>query len=137
MIDRPDARSLLDAVADALSTTVLTALEPDREPVASGPEVAAARYTAQVAANLCRILSREVELGPDATAATVNELRVLLGRVDGDLVELVAALDDRLRDRPGDLDPIAVHRVLTANVGRRLDIARPSYRRPDRSEEVR
>lgn len=124
MIDRPDAERLLLAVADALSADVVAALSPG----ASDPEAAAAaRYTVRIAANLCRILAREAALGPQAETATVADLRSLLGRNDGSLEELSAALDETLRDGAVDLDARSVHRVLAASVERRLAIARPSY----------
>ncbi len=127
MIDRPDAHRLLRAVADALSNEVVPALSV----AGSQPQTAAsARYTARIAANLCRILAREATLWPEAEAATVADLRDLLGREDGSLAELSASLDDALRQGAPDLDPKAVHGLLTAAVERRLAIARPSYRTP-------
>lgn len=130
MIDRPDAQRLLNAVADTLSDDVVAALSPS---AISGVDAAGARYLTKIAANLCRILAREAQDGVAAEAATVADLRALLGRNDGSLETLSAALDERLRDgaREGEaaLDPTTVHRVLTANVERRLAIARPSYSR--------
>lgn len=132
MIDRPDAHRLLLALADALSDDVVPALSG----TSVTPETAAAaRYTARIAANLCRILAREVELGPAAEAATVADLRALLDRRDGTLVDLSAALDDSLRIDAGDLDPLEVHRVLRAAVERRLAVARPSYLHADGGRE--
>lgn len=128
MIDRPDAHRLLSAVADALSDDVLPALSAASVP----PETAAAaRYQARIAANLCRILAREAELGASNEAATVADLRALLDRRDGSLAELSAALDDALCGDAADLDPSEVHRVLMAAVERRLAVARPSYRHTD------
>ncbi len=124
MIDRPDAERLLPAVADSLSDEIVAALTPG----ASGEAAAAARYTARIAANLCRILAREVLRGQAAEAATVADLRRLLGRADGSLAELSGELDDALRRGDPGLDPGAVHRVLTNGVERRLAIARPAYR---------
>lgn len=128
MIDRPDAHRLLLAVADALSDDVVpvlsaTSVTPDA--------AAAARYCARIAANLCRILAREAELGPAAETATVAELRALLDRRDGSLAELSATLDEVLRVAADGLDPLEVHRVLTAAVERRLAIARPTYLHTD------
>ncbi len=117
MIDRPDAPTLLNAVADALI---------GRADPTSPDDAAADRYLIRIAANLCRILAREAEAGPAADAATVDELRVLLDRWDGSLDDLVAALDDAIRTGV-DLDPADLHRVLLANTVRRLAIARPGY----------
>lgn len=124
MIDRPDAHHLLVAVADALSGDVAPALSG----AADAEAAAAARYTARIAANLCRILAREAVSGPVAEDSTLADLRALLGRDDGSLEELSGALDDLLRSGGGDMDARTVYRVLSANVERRLAIARPSYR---------
>lgn len=135
MIDRPDAQRLLNAVADVLSDDVAPALASSTtsDGDTSGADTAGARYLTRIAANLCRILAREVQEGAAAEAATLADLRALLGRDDGSLEELNAVFDRRLRDGAGaggaGLDPMTVHRVLTANVERRLAIARPSYRR--------
>ena len=53
-VDRPTAAELLDIIAETLSETVVPATEPH------------ARHQARVAANLCRILQRELagDLGP-------------------------------------------------------------------------
>jgi len=131
VIDRPDAHRLLLAVAEALTDEVVPVLSASASASApvqvADPEAAAARYTARIAANLCRIVAREAELWPQAEAATVADLRGLLGRDGGSLEELSRALDDELRTGAGDLDPGSVHRVLSAAAGRRLAIARPSY----------
>lgn len=126
MIDRPDAHRLLDAVAAALSDEVVPVLSSTAEPDAA----TGARYVTRIAANLCLILARECQRGRFAEAATISDIRALLGRDDGSIDELVAALDDALRDGGAGLDPVAVQRVLAANVERRLAIARPSYAQP-------
>jgi len=125
VIDRPDGHRLLLAVADALSEDVLPALSASPPPIDGQFE--SARYRTRIAANLCRILAREAQWGPAAAAATVADLRALLDRQDESLAELCRLLDDGLRDGSNTLDPAAVHRVLMANVERRLAIARPSY----------
>ncbi len=130
VIDRPDAQRLLNAVADVLADDVVPALSSS---ATSDADAAGARYLARIAANLCRILAREAQGGAAAEAATLADLRALLGRDDGSLEELSALLDERLRDGAPEgeagLDPNTVHRVLTANVERRLAMARPSYSR--------
>ena len=119
MIDRPDARRLLRAMADTLTDEVL--------PATSG----GAKHAVRVVANLCRILEREAELGTAATASTRRDLADLLGR-DGSLPELVAALDDRLRRAADDRDDDSIfearaHALLLGDVRRRLAIDRPGY----------
>lgn len=125
MIDRPDAARLLRAMANTLTNQVLPA-------TAGG-----AQHSARVVANLCRILERQVRLGEDAAEATRRDLGDLLGR-DGTLPELVAALDDRLRqparggpDKPESSAEAAfesrAHASLLADVERRLAIDRPGY----------
>ncbi len=113
MIDRPDAATLLEAMAATLSNEVL--------PSTSG----ATRHAVRVVANLCLILEREVRAGPHAREESRHALAGLLER-EGSLEELVEALDQRLRadDFEGDE---AVREVLLADVGRRLAIDRPGY----------
>ncbi|MDH3293703.1 MAG: DUF6285 domain-containing protein [Acidimicrobiia bacterium] len=130
MIDRPDATTLLSAMADALIADVASAL--GRDP-SEAPDPTA-HYTTRVVANLCRILARETELGPAASRATIRDLECLLGR-PGSLPELVARLDDRLtvdgkRPVADRLDRVEVFNVLKADVARRLAIARPDYAVP-------
>ena len=128
MIDRPDAARLLAAVADTLVAQTLTGRDSEVATPCDGAAAESARYTLRVAANLCRILAREARFGPAAEAATVAELRELLGRNGGSIEDLNSALDEALRSGGAGLDSTAVHRVLTANVERRLAIARPAYR---------
>jgi hypothetical protein len=117
MIDRPDAETLLRAMATTLTDDVL--------PTTSGP----AQHAVRVVANLCRILEREVGLGPARVEATRTELALLLER-DGSLPELVEALDRLLAEAPLDaadeLDERA-RRLVLADVERRLEIDRPGY----------
>jgi hypothetical protein len=82
--DRPTAAELLAEVAGFLEDLV---------PQLSGP----VQHQARVAANLTRIVEREVALAPAADARELAALQGLLGH-DGSLVELNAELAQRLRD---------------------------------------
>jgi len=113
VIDRPDAATLLEAMATTLSEEVL--------PNTSG----SAGHSVRVIANLCRILAREVAQGADAAARTEASLRALLGR-DAGLVDLISELDRRLRDSDPEFDARA-RAALLADVERRLAIDRPGY----------
>ncbi len=120
MLDRPDAATLLKAMAATLSDEVL--------PTTSG----GTRHAVRVVANLCRILEREVTAGPTASERTRQALAELLDR-DATLPELIADLDRALRDREaGDTSENAsfdarVRQVILADVERRLAIDRPGY----------
>ena len=113
MIDRPDAETLLVAMAEALTRDVLPATK------------GAATHTARVVANLCSVLAREAQLGDAARTATRGALAELLGRHDA-LPELVRALDERLREGDPTFEAEA-HAVLLADVRRRLAIDKPGY----------
>ena len=69
MLDRPDAATLLKAMAETLSNEVL--------PATSG----GTRHAVRVVANLCHILEREVVAGPTASEQTRRALAELLGQV--------------------------------------------------------
>ena len=120
MLDRPDAASLLSAMASTLTNEVL--------PTASG----GTRHAVRVVANLCLILEREVTAGPAASEQTRLDLAELLGH-DGTLPELVAdldraLLDDHTTDTPEDAEfDSRVREVILADVERRLAIDRPGY----------
>lgn len=113
MIDRPDADTLLEAMAETLENDVL-------------PETpGAARHSLRVVANLCRILAREARLGADGRRATRDALAELLSQ-EASLPELVRALDERLRASDPDFDREA-REILLADARRRLAIAKPGY----------
>jgi len=122
MLDRPDATTLLKAMAETLSNEVL--------PATSG----GTRHAVRVVANLCRILEREVVAGPTASEQTRQALADLLDdHADATLPDLVAKLDQALRD--GDSSSATddatfdsrVRKVILADVERRLAIDRPGY----------
>ena len=113
MLDRPDAAALLKAMAKTLSDEVL--------PTTSG----ATRHSVRVVANLCRILEREVTVGPGNAEQTREALTQLLGQ-DASLPELVAELDRRLQDADESFE-VSAREVLIQDVERRLTIDRPGY----------
>lgn len=120
MIDRPDAATLLKAMAATLSDEVL--------PVTSG----GTRHAVRVVANLCHILEREVAAGSAASEQTRQALARLLGH-DATLPELVADLDRALKcssstnNNDDAIFDASVREVLRADVERRLSIDRPGY----------
>ena len=118
MIDQPDRQTLLTAMAEALTADVVNQESDD---------AVKSRYTARIVANLCRVLARELALGPAADKATEADLqRILQSEATGP--DLVAQLDERLRRRDHELDPGDLYRVMVADVERRLEVARPGYR---------
>lgn len=116
MLDRPDAATLLKAMAATLSDEVM--------PSTSG----GTRHAVRVVANLCRILEREATAGPAASEQTRQTLTALLDS-DGTLPALIAELDHTLRDHDtadASFDS-RVREVILADVERRLAIDRPGY----------
>jgi Domain of unknown function (DUF6285) len=116
--DRPTAAELLDAVAGFLDE-----LGPDLD--------AGRRFHARVAANVCRILIRELALGPAHEVRQHELLAGLLGR-DGEPAELWAGLAAAIRS--GALDGrrdevVAVLREVTAQ---KLAIDNPGYTEAER-----
>lgn len=122
MIDRPNASQLLHAMAETLESQVV--------PASQG----GARHAARVVANLCRILERETESENSNTEASRRDLEELLAS-EGSLEELIASLDERLRDLAdddreagsGEALEVRAHAVLLADVRRRLAIDKPGY----------
>ncbi|MEM8706953.1 MAG: DUF6285 domain-containing protein [Actinomycetota bacterium] len=111
MHDSPPSDELLDAVARTLTDQVL--------PETSGGTAHAVR----VAANLCRIIAREI--ADDGEAEIAASLAEILG-VD-ETVDLATALDEALLADDPDVDA-AVADLLYRDVQRRVDIAKPGYR---------
>ena len=87
----------------------------------------APQHAARVVANLCQVLAREATLGQVNEAASIESLQALLGDDSTELSALVDQLDKALA---GPTPPVGgqVHSTLLANVERRLDIAKPTYR---------
>ena len=96
MQDRPTAQELLGTIAELLERDVLEATQ--------GP----LRHRVRVAANLCRILEREVELAPQQEAREIELLSQVLGtaaagrgarELSQELVERLQAGDDSELER--------------------------------------
>ena len=124
MQDRPTFRELLEAVEHFLERDVVPAL--------AGPK----QYHARVAANVMRILARELELGPASSKAEWQRLDSLLGAepAPDDVRKFAAAIERRTRDlcgriRSGDADRDPWRREVLAHVRRtveeKLAIAKP------------
>jgi len=116
---RPDATELLADVAALLDGEVLNAV--------GGP----LQHRVRVAANLVRIVEREVRAGAANDAAERARLIELLGPADGDadLVALRAQLAARLDDPTPLLagQSAAIHAALVVTVRADLAISKPSY----------
>ena len=117
--DAPTAAELLDGVARVLTEQVL-------------PEIdGATRHAVRVAANLCRIASRENAVGSSGAnnGAEIDlALAGLVGRSTTD--DLARLLDERLLEGDAEFDA-SVADLLFADVCRRVDIAKPGYRTED------
>ncbi len=83
MLDKPDAKDLLEAMAAFLANDVI--------PELSGRK----RFHALVAANLARILARESELAPVIREREIERLSTLLGQVGESGAKSVAVRTDR------------------------------------------
>lgn len=82
MQNRPTATELLESLVELLENTLLPAVPPELQ------------HRARVGANLARILSREIDLGPDAE----RRERALLAAVpEGDDAALWHALTEVVR----------------------------------------
>lgn len=93
--DRPTATELLEIIAETLSDTVLAATAPH------------AQHQVRVAANLCRIVAREVEASDTASA----------------------------EHREIDLDSADAHALVKALVRAKLAVAKPGYDAHDAAAE--
>jgi hypothetical protein len=115
MQDRPTASELLTDIADLLTDEVVPALEGGTQ------------HHVRVAANLCRIVEREVRLGP---ALDVEEERLLRELVpDADPTDDIPALHDRLIEaiRAGAVDDEACRQALVSITRGKLAVAKPGY----------
>ena len=111
---RPDDAELLDAIALLLEEEVLPAVGPDLQ------------HKVRVAANLTRILQRQEALEAGALDRERRALVGLLGE-EGDLLELRAELERRLRHDDVDLDDRSVWEALVATARDDLASAKPGY----------
>ena len=113
---RPDADELLGDIAALLEDKVIDAV--------SGP----LQHQVRVAANLARIVEREVRLGDAAAAAERARLAAFVTD-DGDLVAMRARICDRLTDgTPMDAaEGRAIYAALVATLRDDLAISKPGY----------
>jgi hypothetical protein len=111
---RPTDAELLDAIAGLLENDVMAAVPPHLQ------------HQVRVAANLARILERQQALEPPALQRERDALARLL-QTDGELADLRAELDRRLRADDADLDEVAVWEVLVATARDDLATAKPGY----------
>jgi hypothetical protein len=111
---RPTAAELVAAVADFLDQDVRRATGPDGQPT----DAAQVNFHARVAANVLRIVERELLDGPAADVASALD-----GLGYADETELAMAI------RAGDLDDRGADALaaLRTIVRRRLDVAHPGY----------
>jgi len=110
---RPTAEEILQAVSKSLEEVVLPKTTADTQ------------HTVRVAANLLRILQRELQLSTDANAHEAQVLSALLG-TDGSLESLRAEFVQREDVEGNDLDPMVLESLATI-VRRDLAIAKPGY----------
>ena len=132
--DAPGAAHLLGAIADTLEQKVLPETGPG------------ARHQVRVAANLCRIVARELELDPAADDRARVALSVLLGH-GGDTDDLWRELAQELTPASAVLtattatetDELArdAHAVALAIVRDKLAVAKPGYDSDDLTDEPR
>lgn len=113
MEDRPTAAELLHAVGDLLTDEVLPVV---------GVTVA---HKVRVAANLCRIVEREMLLG-DTSAASERQAYADLLDHDGPLPELNDALAVRLRAADQAFLTASIDVLIDATVGK-LAVDKPGY----------
>ncbi len=112
--DRPTAQELLDAVREFLETDLLPVLEGRRA------------FHARVAANVLKILDREIAQGPALEAAELARLQALLGK-DGPLAELNALLAKEIRLGKLDERRKEVLDHVRQSVREKLLVANPKY----------
>ncbi|MGO8877090.1 MAG: DUF6285 domain-containing protein [Acidimicrobiales bacterium] len=116
MQDSPDAARLLGAVADTLEAEILAATDPS------------VRHEVRVAANLCRIVQREMALEGEADRNAEGRLAALLGHGGSSRrlwAELAGELEAGAFADAGEEG--AVHAAVLAIVADKLAVAKPGY----------
>jgi len=115
MHDRPTATELLTDIADLLTDEVLPALE------------GGVQHHVRVAANLCRIVERELRLGPALADEEERLLRELLP--DAPPTDGIPALHTRLIDaiRAGSIDDEQCRQALLEITRGKLAVVKPGY----------
>ena len=113
MEDRPTAAELLRAVGDLLADEVLPVVD------------VTVAHKVRVAANLCRIVERELLLGGDAAEGERRAYADLLGH-DGELAELNGELSTRLRHADEAFLAASIDVLIDATVAK-LAVDKPGY----------
>lgn len=132
MQDRPTAAEVLVTIGEYLDEEVLPAVE------------GALRYKTLVAANLIKVLERELAAGDGPQRRERERLAVLLGvtadgeDLTGDLLRLNAELQARLRapELPSREFLLAARDALEASALDNLAVNKPGYDRYDQAIEV-
>ena len=127
MLDRPDAAELMDALAAFLDHTVVPSFEGGR------------RFHALVAANIARIVARELRVGDQLVDEELDDLRDLLGTHGADeprapkerLFDLRREVCARIESGAMDDEPerSRVLAYVKRSIARRLDVDNPKYPR--------
>jgi hypothetical protein len=124
MQDRPTARELL--------ATLTTFFEHELLPSLSGP----LQYRVRVAANLVKILERELELGPEHDATERRALvELLVNESDSELAKLNARLTEAIVAGRFDGDPEPLWFALMTVTRNKLAVVKPGYDSYDGSVE--
>ena len=115
MQDRPTTTELLTDIADLLADEVVPALQGGTQ------------HHVRVAANLCRIIEREVRLGPALDVEEERLLRALL--TDAEPTDDIRALHGRLIDaiRAGTVDDERCREALLTITRGKLSVVKPGY----------
>jgi hypothetical protein len=114
MMDQPSMRELVDAVREFLETKALPELKGHTA------------FHARVAANALAIVSRELELAPNATAEEKKRLATLLGH-DDSLDELNRELCRRIREGAVTLETPGLAAHLEQTTHDKIAIDQPNY----------
>lgn len=115
MEDRPTASELLEAVSELLQDEVV--------PVLAG----GLQHKVRVAANLCRIVERELRLGPAAAEREQHAIQELLDARDATLPELNDQLSRRLQSTDDEALLARAADVLLAITRDKLAVDKPGY----------
>lgn len=128
MHDRPTASELLMIVAETLSDTVVPATEPH------------ARHQARVAANLCRVVARELGQTVDSASllsALEDDLGIAAaGSPSERLAQIASAISAPTAFDTAAFDTEAVHGDVVALVQSKLDVVKPGYHLHDADAEA-
>lgn len=114
MLDQPSIRELVDAVREFLETKALPELKGHTA------------FHVRVAANALAIVSRELELAPQATAQEKQRLAQLLGH-DGSLDDLNRELCAQIREGKFTAETPGLAAHLEAITRDKLAVDQPNY----------